>query len=94
MDHVLHRIDQLPAQQVQRRPTVEFDVVKRVREDLRAPHEAGQHALLQAQLHRAEQQRAQAEGEPDLTDVAYEAGMAVRRGKDAEQRRMQPQNQG
>ncbi len=92
--HVLHRIDQLATQQVQRCAAVEFDVVKRVGEDLREPHEPGHDALLQAQLHGAEQQRAQrrARARPDRRAVAKSA-LPSRRAEDAEQRRIEPQHE-
>ena len=55
------RIDQLAAQQVERRLVVELDVVERVGEDLGHPHQAGLHVLDEEQVHGAEQQPADAE---------------------------------
>ena len=57
-------IEQLAAQQVQRRLPVQHDVVERVGEDLEQPHEAGLHVLQEEQVHRAEQQRADADRDP------------------------------
>ena len=54
-------LDQLAAQQVERRLVVELDVVERVGEDLRHPHQPGLHVLDEEQLHGAEQQAADAE---------------------------------
>ena len=58
---VPHRVDQLAAQQVERRLVVELDVVERVGEDLGHPHQAGLHVLQEEQLHGAEQQAADAD---------------------------------
>ena len=72
-------LDQLAAQQVERRLAVELHVVERVGEDLRQPHEAGLHVPQEEQMHRAEQQRADADDQPDLAHVAHEFLAAVRR---------------
>src|SRR5262245_59749078 len=49
------RIDQLAAHQVERRFPVEHDVVERIGEDLREPHQAGLHTLEEEQVDGAEQ---------------------------------------
>ena len=66
------RIDQLAAQQIERRLVVELDVVERVGEDLGHPHEAGLHVLDEEQLHGAEQQAADADASQSCADVAQE----------------------
>ena len=67
-----HRIHELAAQQVERRLAVELHVVERVGDDLGQPHQPRLHVLRIEQLHGAEQQRADADDEPDLADVAHE----------------------
>ena len=67
-----HRIDELTAQQIERRLAVEFHVVKRIRDDLRQPDEPGLHVAQIEQMHGPKQQRADADDEPYLTDVPHE----------------------
>src|SRR5262249_47882057 len=50
------RIDQLAAQQVQRRLVVEFEVVERIGEDLDRPHQTGFHVLDEEQLDYSKQE--------------------------------------
>ena len=69
---VAHGVDQLAAHQVERRLPVGLHVVERVGEDLGQPHESGLHVLQKEQVHGAEQQRTDADDEPDLADVAHE----------------------
>ena len=89
--HVRHRVDQLAAQQVQRRLVVELDVVERVGEDLGHPHQAGLHVLQEEQVHGAEQQAADAERQPDHADVAARSRrQSLRRLDQPEQRRIEP----
>jgi glutamate-1-semialdehyde 2,1-aminomutase len=57
---VAHGVDQLAAQQVQRSTPVQQDVVERVGEDLRHPHQAGLDVLDDAQVQGAEQEAARA----------------------------------
>ena len=52
------RVDQLAAQQVERRLVVELDVVERIGQDFRQPHQAGLHVLDEEQVDGAEQQAA------------------------------------
>ena len=68
-----HRVDQLPLQQVKRRLPVEHDVVERVGDDLGDPHEPGLHVPQEEQVHGAEQQAAEADGQPDLRRRARSA---------------------
>ena len=70
-------IDQLAAQQIERRLVVELDVVERVGQDFRRPNQPGLDVLDEEQLHRAEQQPAQADDEPDLRDMAHEFGLSA-----------------
>ena len=65
-------LDQLAAQQVQRRLVVELHVVERVGDDLGQPHETRLHVLQEEQMHGAEQQRAEADDQPDLAHAAHE----------------------
>src|SRR5215510_510974 len=64
----VHRVDQLPFQQMERRPPVELDVVERVGGDLREPHEPGLHVFQEEEMHGAEEESAEAHDEPDLAD--------------------------
>jgi len=59
------RIDQFAAQQGKRRLVIKFDVVKRIGENLARPHQAGLHVLDEEQLHRAENETAGADHEPN-----------------------------
>ena len=90
-----HRIDQLAAQQLQRRRAVEHDVVERVGEDLGEPHEAGLHVAHEEQLDGAEQQRARAEPEPEHRRGARgkPETFGLRRREQAEQRRREVQDE-
>src|SRR5262245_51887811 len=65
-------IDQLSAQEIERRFVVEHDVVKRIGDDLRDPHQSGLDVLDDAQLNRPEQKPAKADHEPDLRHVTHE----------------------
>ena len=58
--HIIHRVDELAAQQRQRRAVVEHHIVERVGDDLGDPHQAGLHVADEEQLHGAEQQAADA----------------------------------
>src|SRR5215467_8274247 len=71
MPDVPHRIEQLPAHEVQGRPVVEHDVVERVREDLSHPHEASLHVLEKEQVDRAEDETAEPDGQPHQGDIVY-----------------------
>ena len=84
-----HRIDQLAAQQVERRLVVELDVVERVGEDFGHPHQPGLHVLDEEQVHGAEQQAADADDQPDQRHVAHEFGRIGVRLEEAEQRRIE-----
>jgi len=91
--HLAHRIDQLTAQQEQRRLAVDLRVVERVGDDFRQPHQAGLHILQEKQLHGAEQQRTDADDQPDFTHMPYELGTRGVRRKNAEAARIEPQHQ-
>ena len=67
-----HGVDQFAAHQVKRRFAIYLGVVERVRDDFGEPHQPGLHVLQEEQLHRAEQQGADADDEPYFTHVAHE----------------------
>jgi len=71
------RIDQLAAQQVQRGRVVKLDIMKRIREDLRQPHQSGLHALQEKQVQGPEQQSAEAYRDPEHRHVTQEIGGAL-----------------
>jgi glutamate-1-semialdehyde 2,1-aminomutase len=80
-----HRVEELPAQQLKRRPVVELDVMERVGEDLCHPHQAGLDVLDEEQVHGPEQEAAYAEDQPDLSHMRDELGGARMRLEQAEQ---------
>jgi glutamate-1-semialdehyde 2,1-aminomutase len=84
-----HRIEELPAEQLERRPVVELDVMERVGEDLRHPHQAGLDVLDEEQMHGPEQEAAYAEDQPDLSHMRDELGGARMRLEQAEQGRIE-----
>ena len=86
-----HGIDQLAAHQVKRRLPIGLYVVERVGDDLGQPHEAGLHILQEEQVHCAEQQRTDADDEPDLAHVAHELSGARGGRKQPEKARIRPQ---
>ena len=51
-----HGVDQLTAQQVERRLVIQIDVMKWVGDDLRQPHESGANVLQKKQVHGAAKQ--------------------------------------
>ena len=64
------RIDQLAAQQIQRGHVVKLDIMKRIREDLRQPHQSGLHILQKKQVHGPEQHSAEAYRDGGRDDLA------------------------
>ena len=80
-----HRIDEFAAQQIERRLVVELDVVERVGDDLRHPHQARLHVLEEEQVHGAEDEAADADGDPHQGDMVHEGGDVGVRLEDAEQ---------
>jgi hypothetical protein len=90
---MMHRIDQLSAQQMQRSAVVEPDVVKRVRDDLRQPDQSGLRIPDEYEMDGPEQQAAQPHHQPDLRDVIHEYPRTSVRLEEAEQRRVRQQNQ-
>ncbi len=95
MSAAVIRVDQLTLHQVQRRPPVEHDVVERVRDDLGDPHEARLHVTNEEQVDRAEQEAA----DPDRRTTSRRRAartlrFAVAASKQAEQRRVDPQQRG
>jgi glutamate-1-semialdehyde 2,1-aminomutase len=65
-------VDQLPAQEVQRRGVVELDVVERIGEDLGHPDQPRLQILRDEELQRAKQQSGRAEREPDQAKAMQE----------------------
>ena len=61
-----HRVDQLAAQQVQRRPVIQLYIVEGVSQDFRAPHETGLHVAQEEQVNRAEREARNAQSQPDF----------------------------
>ena len=80
-----HRIEELPAEQLERRLVVQLDVMERVGEDLRHPDQAGLHVLDEEQVHGPEQQAAHSEDQPYLPYMRDELGGARMRLEQAEQ---------
>src|SRR3974390_1432925 len=74
LDDVEARIDQLAAQQSQRRLVIELEVVEGVGEDLGHPDEARLDVAEEEQLHVAEQKPTAADHEPDLGYLPDEIG--------------------
>jgi hypothetical protein len=65
--------------------------VKGISQDFRHPDQAGPDIPDEEQLHGAEQQRAEADNQPDLADMLYESGTISVCRKNSEQRRLQLQ---
>jgi len=58
--------------------------MKRVRDDLGEPDQAGLHVLEEKQVHRSKQQTSEAHGKPYLADMAHESGIGGLSGEEAE----------
>jgi glutamate-1-semialdehyde 2,1-aminomutase len=95
------RAEPLSRHQLQRRLVVQLHVVKRVGQDLRAPHQSRQHASSQTQLHGPPDERGDADRKPQHRDVVentrpvkarvVEAGHGA--GHQDQQRRYAPEGQ-
>src|SRR5580658_6584790 len=71
---------------------IELDVMERIGGDLGEPHDPLEYALLNAKLHRAEQQGTEAQQEPHDTEMVHVLGITT--GECAEQRGLEPQHDG
>ncbi len=92
--HIIHRVDEFPAQQRQRGAVVQHHIVERVGDDLRDPHQTRLHVADEEQLYGAEQQTAKAHRQPQDADIADELSGGRRRLEHAEQRGAEPQHGG
>jgi hypothetical protein len=90
--YVLHRIDQLAAQQVKRRAVIQHDVVERVGDDLREPHQPGLHTSCRKNSCTVRNSNAPKPSQPHLPDVRRKCRRD--RAEYPEQRRVEPQHGG
>ncbi len=93
LDDVEAGIDQLAAQQRQRRAPVEQEVVEGVGEDLGHPDQPGLDIVDEEEMDGAEQQAADADHQPDLGDLTHEVARRRPRREQAEQGRIDVEHQ-
>ena len=78
---------------MQWRAVIQLDVVKRVGEDLRHPGQSLLNAAKEEEMNRPEQQSADADREPDPADLVDALPQRRCRFEDAEQRRVNVEQQ-
>jgi glutamate-1-semialdehyde 2,1-aminomutase len=91
--HVGHRVEQLAARDLERRPPVERDVVEGIGEDLGAPDQAGLEVPGGGEPRGAREHGGRAEQQPRDGEVAQEEVVADAAGEQAEERGLHPQHQ-
>jgi glutamate-1-semialdehyde 2,1-aminomutase len=87
------RVKTLAAQQLERRPAIQDDIVERVREDLRAPDKSRLHVAEEEQLHRASGDGGRTDDQPHQRHVTHEVEPASVWREDSEQRRVEYEQQ-
>ena len=86
-------LDKLAPQQVEGSPVIKVDVVEGIGEDLRHPDQTGANPAQEKQVDGAEQQRADAERDPQLGQVLHERGQVGVRLEEPAERRPDQQHQ-